>query len=184
VVLPVASIQDVALLAGTLLAAVAAAASWATVLQTTRLNRRSNQPWLRIQIIVSPATGCYGAVIVNAGEHVASGVSYVIADRATVMAAHLSHGFLQPGEAIEVLSFCAPVGSDDPVVVGFVTGRDRFSIPHDWTSDERHGIRVQRRWLRKRPVYSETIPRLATWFPDRPDPKTLTQVAPATQRKV
>ena len=182
--LPIASIQDIALLAGTLLAAVAAAASWAAVLQTTRLNRRSNQPWLRIQIIVSPATGCYGAVIVNAGDHVASGVSYVIADRATVMAAHLGHGFLQPGEAIEVLSPCAPVGDDNPAVVGFVAGRDRLGIPHDWTSDERHSERVQRRWFRKRPVYSETIPRLAAWFPDRPDSATLTRVAPATQRKV
>lgn len=182
--LPVATIQDVALLAGTLLAAGAAAASWAAVLQTTRLNHRSNQPWLHIQIIISPATGCYGAVIVNAGDHIASGVSYVIADRATVIAAHLSHGFLEPGEAIEVLSPSAPVDGDSPAVVGFVTGRDRFGIPHDWTSDERHGERVQRRWFRKRPVYSWTIPRLAEWFPDRPDPTTLTQVAPATQRKV
>jgi hypothetical protein len=166
------------------LAAVAAAASWAAVLQTTRLNRHSNQPWLRIQIIVSPVTGCYGAVIVNAGDHVASGVSYVVADHATVMAAHVSNGFVQPGEAIEVLSPCAPVDGDHPAVVGFVTGRDRFSVPHDWTSDERHGVRVRRRWFRKRPVYSETIPRLAAWFPGRPDPATLTRVAPATQRKV
>lgn len=186
--IPVSSLQDIALIAGPALAAIAATASWAAVFHAVRLTRRSNQPYLRIQCIVSPDTGCYGAVIINVGDGVASGVGYAIADRQTVIAGHIGHGFLRPGESVELLSTCMPVlEGDRHAVVGIGICRDRHGVPHDWTSGEDHGTNEARSWksgFRKRPIYSDIIPRLAKWFPDWTEPTSLTQIHVATQRKV
>jgi hypothetical protein len=87
VTLPLASLQDVALIVGPAFSAVAAFAARATVAQNNRVSRRMNQPSLRLQLIKDPTTG-YGGVIVNIGDGVASGVGFAIADKETVIAGH------------------------------------------------------------------------------------------------
>lgn len=186
--LPVASLQDVALIAGPAFSAVAAGAAWAAVAQNNRVNRRANQPSLRLQPIVDPQTGCYGGVIINTGDGVASGVGFVIADRETVIAGHAGHGFLRPGQAVQVLAGRAPATAEDRFAIrGVAICRDRFGIPNDWTSAEDHHVRYKRSWrsgFQKRPEYTEYIELLCKRFPDWTDKADLTQIPVANERPV
>lgn len=179
---------EIAQIVGPVFTAVAALAACVAVYLTLRETRLSHQPALRIQAIVSPQTGFYGATIVNAGDGVASGVNFVVADTETVIAGPVLSGFLRPGESVDVFSTQPPADPEDRhAVIGYVTGRDRFGFPHDWTTELGHAVNYQRTWrsgFRKEPVYGEIIPRLAKWFPDRPDPARLTQIHVSSQTRV
>jgi hypothetical protein len=179
------SLAEVLQLVGIGLTAAIASAAIIALLLNIRESRRLNQPLLRIQPIVSPKTGCYGAVIINAGDGVASGVAYVIADQKTLISDTVHHGFLRPGEAVEVSSSRRAVrGEDRRGVAAFAIARDRFGYVHDWTSAEEHGVNSKRSWktgFRKRPAYSAIISRLSKWFPEHPGPEALEQVAVASQ---
>lgn len=179
---------ELAQIAGPVFTAVAALAACSAVYLTLRETRLSHQPVLRIQALVSPRTGFYGATIINAGDGVASGVNFVVADSETVIAGPVLNGFLRPGESVDVFSTQTPAEpSDRQSVVGYVTGRDRFGFPHDWTTDLGHRVNYRRRWrsgFRKEPAYGEIIQRLRKWFPDHPDPKDLTQVHVSSQARV
>jgi hypothetical protein len=127
-----ASMQDVALIAGPGFSAVAAGAAWAAVAQNNRVNRRTSQPSLRLQLITDPKTGCYGGVIVIAGDGTASGAGYCIADKETVITGHIGHGFLSPGRAVQVLAGKPLAPNDEKYQMrGLAVCRDRFGIPHD-----------------------------------------------------
>jgi hypothetical protein len=182
------TVLEVAQIAGPVFTAVAALAACIAVYLTLHETRMSRQPSLRIQALVSPATGFYGATIMNAGDGVASGVNFVVADSETVIAGPVLSGFLRPGESVDVFSTQSPAVSEDRYpVVGYVTGRDRFGFPHDWTTDLGHAVNYERTWrsrFRKAPVYGEVIPRLAKWFPDRPSPKDLTQIHVSSQTRM
>ena len=160
---------EVAQIAGPVFTAVAALAACIAVYLTLRETRMSRQPSLRIQALVSPATGFYGATIMNAGDGVASGVNFVVADSETVVAGPVLSGFLRPGESVDIFSTQPPAVSGDRYpVVGYVTGRDRFGFPHDWTTDLGHAVNYERTWrsrFRKAPAYGEVIPRLAKVVP-------------------
>lgn len=78
---------------------------------------------------MDPATGFYGGVIVNTGDGVASGVGFAIADHETVIAGHAGHGFLPPGQAIQVLASRPPAATQDRFATrGIAICRDRFGI--------------------------------------------------------
>src|ERR1700733_1334470 len=187
---PTASLQDVALIAGPGFSAVPAGAAWAAGAQNNRVNKRSSQPSLRIQLISDPQTGFYGAVIVNGGDGVASGVGFAIADRETVIAGHIGHGFMAPGQAVRVLASRPAIQRDDedrPVARGIAICRDRFGIPQDWTSAEEHYERYSRKLtdgFRKRPVYTEYIELLCKRFPEWTPKDDLTQISIANQQRV
>lgn len=173
---PLASAQDVTLIVGPVFAALAAGAAWVAAIQALRVGRAADQPFLCLQVTVN-SDRRYGGVVINAGDGIARGVGYVISDGTSIIAGSLRHGFLRPGEAIQVLS-SLPRANDGPVV-GFVNCRDRFGIPHDWTSDERHETRGNRRWrsgFRRRPIYGPLVHRLRTYFPEHPEPEALVQV--------
>jgi len=181
------STLEVAQIAGTTFAGVAALAACAAVLIALREARLARQPLLRIQPIVDSSSRHYGAFVINAGDGVASGVHFVVADHATLIAGPVLHGFLRPGEGVEVLSSSPVVEADQPGVVGFVIGRDRFGFVHDWTTTEAHRVNFKRglaTGLRKHPTYSKVNPRLHQWFPDHPDPKSLVQVPIETQKRL
>jgi hypothetical protein len=182
-----ATLLEVAQVLGTVFAALAAMAACVAVFLTLRESRLSHQPHLRIQPIVSPVTGCYGAVITNAGDGVASGVHFVVADFTTLISGPVLHGFLRPGETVEILSPQPwQEAGDRRGVVGYVIGRDRFGFVHDWTTAEDHAVNYERSWrtkFRKRPNYGEIIPRLAQWFPNHPDPNGLQRVEVVSQRR-
>jgi hypothetical protein len=182
------TVLEVAQIAGPVFTALAALAACIAVYLTLRETRMSRQPSLRIQAPRSPLTGFYGATIMNAGDGVASGVNFVVADSETVIAGPVLNGFLRPGESVDVFSTRSPSGSGDRhAVVGYVTGRDRFGFPHDWTTDLEHAVNYKRTWrsrFRKVPVYGDFVPRLAKWFPDRPDPSALTQIHVFSQTRM
>jgi hypothetical protein len=181
-------LHDVALIAGPAFSAVAAGAAWAAVSQNNRVNRRSSQPSLRIQLISDPKTGFYGGVIVNAGDGVASGVGFSIADKETVISGHIGHGFLSPGQAVQVLAGKPPAATDEKFKMrGVAMCRDRFGIPHDWTSAEVHHERYKRSWrlgFRKRPEYFQYIELLCRRFPDWTPRHQLTQIPVVSQHRV
>jgi hypothetical protein len=158
------------------------------VAQNNRVNRRTNQPALRLQLVVDPDTGFYGGVIANIGDGVASGVGFAIADRQTVIVGYLGHGFLRPGQAIQVLASRAPAAAEDRFATrGIVVCRNRFGIPHDWTSAEEHHVRHKRTWrtgFRKQPEYTEFIGLLCKRFPGWTAKDDLTQIPVANQRRV
>lgn len=174
-------------IAGPVFTALAALAACLAVYLTLRETRRSHQPILRIQALVSPKTGFYGATIINAGDGVASGVNFVVADRETVIAGPVLSGFLRPGESVDVFSTQAPAATGERhPVIGYVTGRDRFGFPHDWSTDLGHTVNCRRTWrfgFRKQPVYGNIIPRLAKWFPECRDPEGLTQIHVSSQAR-
>jgi len=178
---------EVAQIAGPVFTAVAALAACSAVYLALRETRLSHQPVLRIQALVSPRTGFYGATIINAGDGVASGVNFVVADHETVIAGPVLNGFLRPGESVDVFSTQPPVGAGNRhPVIGYVTGRDRFGFPHDWSTDLGHAVNCKRNWrygFRKKPVYGNVIPRLAKWFPGCPDPEGLTQIHVSSQTR-
>jgi hypothetical protein len=184
---PDASLQDVALIAGPAFSAIAAGAAWAAVAQNNRINRRANQPALRVQLIRDPGTGFYGGVIANVGEGVASGVGFAIADRETVIAGYAGHGFLRPGQAVEVLAASPPHTGEEFPTRGVAICRDRFGIPNDWTSAGDHFQRYKRRWrsgFQKRPEYTDYIELLCNRFPEWTAKDDLTQVPVAKERRV
>lgn len=182
------TVLEVAQIAGPVFTALAALAACVAVYLTLRETRLSHQPSLRIQAIVSPQTGYDGAAIINAGDGVASGVNFVIADSQTVISGPVLAGFLRPGESVDIFSSLPPAdsGGRHPVV-GYVTGRDRFGFPHDWTTDLGHAVNYKRTWrsrFRKEPDYGEIIPRLAKWFPDRPNPESLRPIYVSSQTRL
>jgi hypothetical protein len=177
---PLASAQDVTLIVGPVFAALAAGAAWVAAIQALRVGRAADQPFLCLQVTVN-SDRCYGGVVINAGDGIARGVGFVISDGTSIIAGPLRHGFLRPGEAIQVLS-SLPRTTNGPVV-GFVNCRDRFGMPHDWTSDEQHetrGRRSLRSGFRRCPIYGPLVHRLRTYFPENPAPDALVQV-PVTE---
>ncbi|HEU4905545.1 MAG TPA: hypothetical protein VFT19_05455 [Solirubrobacterales bacterium] len=182
------TLLEVGQIVGPVFTAVAALAACTAVYLTLRESRLSHQPVLRIQAIVSPQTGFYGATIINAGDGVASGVNFAVADSETVIAGPVLNGFLRPGESVDVFAAQPPTDpSDRQAVVGYVTGRDRFGFPHDWTTDLGHCVNYKRRWrsgFRKEPAYGEIISRLRGWFPDHPGPEKLTQIPVSSQTRL
>jgi hypothetical protein len=167
----------VTLIVGPVFAALAAGAAWVAAIQALRVGRAADQPFLCLQITVN-ADRRYGGVVINAGDGIARGVGYVISDGTSIIAGPLGHGFLRPGEAIQVLSSLPR--ATDGLVVGFVNCRDRFGMPHDWTSDEQHERRSWRGRFRRRPKYGPLVHRLRTYFPEHPEPDALVQV-PVTE---
>lgn len=182
------TLLEVGQVVGPVFTAVAALAACAAVYLTMREGRLSHQPVLHIQAIVSPQTGFYGATIINAGDGVASGVNFAVADPETVIAGPVLSGFLRPGESVDVFAAQPPTDSSDrQSIVGYVTGRDRFGFPHDWTTNLGHGVNYKRTWrsgFRKVPEYGQIIQRLGRWFPDHPDPNNLTQIHVSSQTRL
>ena len=178
---------EVGQIVGPVFTAVAALAACLAVYLTLRETRLSHQPTLRIQPLVSPTTGFYGATIINAGDGVASGVNFVVTDRETVIAGPVLSGFLRPGESVDIFSTQAPAATGERhPVIGYVTGRDRFGFPHDWSTGLGHCVNFRRTWrsgFRREPVYGNIIPRLAKWFPECLNPESLTQIHVSSQTR-
>jgi hypothetical protein len=161
VVQDVSTWQEIALVASPALAAIAAAASWASVLQARKLRKEQDAPWLQIQLTYSPE-GRIGAVVTNAGAGVAGGVQIVLHHGNPFAAGPIGHGFMFPGD-IRVIE--TEVLLEDPSVNtrAIVSCRDRASIPQAWTADERH--QVSTTW-RGKPVYRSIIGIFQTLYPD------------------
>lgn len=144
--------QEIALVVGPIAAAIAALASWASVLQARRLARESHSPHLQIQKVVDTQSGTIGAVITNAGGGVARGVGAFLTHPPFFAHGAIGHGFLFPGETRQIFT---PIPVTDAETDVLVFCRDRDSFPHYWNANEEH--RVFKTW-RGRPKYRRDIP--------------------------
>jgi hypothetical protein len=162
--------QAIALILAPVAAAVAAAASWASV----REARKASRPLLNVQIVNRVDTRTRGLFIVNAGGGMARSVLFVIADDAHFVGDYAQHGFLPPGGMAEVVTDIPPTGNG-AVAFALCRGADGFS--QVWTHDERHYTAKQRRtWgtrFRALPMYRDLEDTYDQVFPDAADPATL-----------
>ena len=162
--------QQIAIVAAPAFAALAALASWASIIQTRRLAREENSPQLQIQKVVSPE-GCVGAVITNAGGGAARGAGFWLCCPPYYAQSPLGHGFLFPGETRQV--WTTIVVTDPPARIDVLAlCRDRRSFAHYWNADERH--RVLKNW-RGRPKYSGDVPTIFHKFHPDVDLNVLTE---------
>jgi hypothetical protein len=144
--------QDIALIVGPIAAAIAALASWASVLQARRFAREASSPHLQIQMVVDSNSNTIGAVISNAGGGAARGVGVYLTHPPYYVHGAVGHGFLFPGETREVWTQI-PATEAETDVLAFC--RDKDSIPHYWNAKEEH--RSFTDW-RGRPRYRRDIP--------------------------
>jgi hypothetical protein len=140
--------QEVALVASPALAAIAAGASWVSVLQTRRLRREDDQPGLQLQLMSFP-DGTIGAAVSNAGPAAARGVQVYLTHGAFFAVGSIGHGFLFPGET-RIVRTPIPIIDPDAQTYGVISCRDKHSIPHAWNSHEIH--RSSKTW-RGKPRY-------------------------------
>jgi hypothetical protein len=171
------TLETIALIASPAFAAIAAGASWASVVQARRLARESSLPVLQMQPIVDPRDEHRGAVIHNAGSGSARGVGFVLVDGNHVAIGNVRHGFLRPGEVVHVHM---DIEATRDGAVGMVVCRHHQSYGHAWTHDERH--KVYRTWLLRRPRYPGTQEMFRDLFPDSADPFELTPAGFAMTR--
>jgi hypothetical protein len=156
--------QEVVLVAGPAIAAIAAMASWATVWQARRLARESRAPLLMIQKIVDPQTQTMTAIVTNAGGGAARGAGVLLSHPPYRAEGNLGHGFIYPGQARRVWTNIPATEVDTDVMA---VCRDGEGFPHYWTADEEH--KVFKTWFRRRPhprgdvtvVFSEFYPQIA-----------------------
>lgn len=99
-------IGDTAQLTATIFAALAAAASWASVIQTRRFQRESIEPELHAQPVVigavgRPQTELHFAIL-NAGPGLAKGVGYLFVAGDKYVLGFGASGFLRAGEEFRV----------------------------------------------------------------------------------
>lgn len=162
--------QEIALVAGPAIAALAAFASWASVWQARKLAHEASTPHLQVQKIVT-MHGFIGAVVTNAGGGAARGAGIYIAHPPYFAQGALGHGFLFPGETRTALT-------DIPVTEvetdALVLCRDKNSVPHYWNANEQH--RAYTGW-RGRPKYRKDIPKVFREFHPAVDTSVLTEVA-------
>lgn len=162
--------QEVALVVGPISAAIAALASWASVLQASRLARESNSPHLQIQKIVDPQTETIGAVITNAGGGAGRGVGIFLTHPPYYVHGAIGHGFLFPGETRQVLT---PIPATEVETDVLVFCRDNASIPHYWNANEDH--RTLKTW-RGKPKHRRDIPEVFREFHPPVNTADLTRV--------
>jgi hypothetical protein len=162
--------QEVALVAGPIAAAIAALASWASVLQVRRLARESNAPHLQIQKVVDSPSGTIGVIVTNAGGGAARGAGIFLTHPPFFIRGAIGHGFLYPGETRQVLT---RIPATEAETDALVFCRDKDSLPHYWNANEEH--RVFTTW-RGRPKYRRDIPAAFREFHPVVDPDEMTQV--------
>lgn len=154
--------QEIALVASPALAAIAAGASWASVLQTRRLRREDQEPGLQAQMMRFP-DGTLGAAVTNAGPGVARGVQIYLVHRGLLATGPIGHGFMFPGDTRIVRTPIPEVPEADARMI--VSCRDRGRMPHAWDGHEHH--RVAKTW-RKKPRYQALQAIFEGFYPDIP----------------
>jgi len=145
--------QEIALVAGPVIAAIAAIASWASVWQARKLGRESTAPLLMIQKIINPSDRTIGAIVTNAGGGAARGAGVYLAHPPYGVEGALGHGFLYPGETRHVWTTIPATDVETDVMV---LCRDRDGFPHYWNANEEH--RVFKTRLRRGPRYRKDSP--------------------------
>jgi hypothetical protein len=145
--------QEVALIAGPAIAAVAACASWASVWQARKLARDSRSPLLMIQKVVERSTQTVGAVVTNAGGGAARGIGIFLSHPPFWVQGAVLHGFLYPGQS-RYIKTDIPLNEEEETDV-MVVCRDAESFAHFWTADEKH--RVFKTRFRRRPRYRRDL---------------------------
>jgi hypothetical protein len=163
--------QEVVLVAGPAIAALAALASWASVWQSRKLARESSAPLLMAQKIVNASDNTIGAVVTNAGGGAARGAGIYISYPPYVVQGALGHGFLYPGEKRQVLTNI-PAGDGVETDI-LLLCRDKNSFGHFWSANEDH--RVYKTRFRRRPRYRPDIYNVFREFHPAIDLRTLTE---------
>ncbi len=129
--------QDIALVVGPVAAAIAALASWASVLQSKRAAKEASRPLLQVQKIIDSRTNTVGAVITNAGTGAARGTGIFLTYPPFYVTGALGHGFLFPGDTVHVTT-AIPFSSTQIETDVVVLCRDKDSVPHYWNAMEKH----------------------------------------------
>jgi hypothetical protein len=168
--------QEVALVAGPAIAAIAAIASWASVWQSRKLARESSTPHLQAQKIVNAADDTIGAVVTNAGGGAARGAGIYLSHPPFYVQGPIGHGFLFPGETRYVHT---PIPVSDVETDVLVLCRDKSSVPHFWNASEEH--RAYTDW-RGRPKYQRDIPAVFREFHPGVDLNALTETEMAVTK--
>jgi hypothetical protein len=142
--------------AGTFIAATAALASWAAVVQSRRLIRDSRLASLHIEVsrvVGSGAVNGTAAItILNAGNALATRVGFVVASGEAVAQASLPGGFLRPGDSA---SFGTDMRlSDDFQAVVYTRSPDGDEYVWD-----HHGERRQLKPKSRLPTFEEILGR-------------------------
>jgi hypothetical protein len=162
--------QEVVLVAGPAIAAIAAIASWASVWQARRLARDAGMPHLMVQKIKDANDGTVGSIITNAGGGPARGAGVWISHPPFCVKHSLGHGFLYPGEVRRVWTNIPMQDSVETDVMAMC--RDRDSFAHYWTAAEKH--RVIKTRFRRRPKHGTDPAKLFAEFHPGVDLNALT----------
>jgi hypothetical protein len=144
--------QQIALVAGPAAAAIAALASWASVLQARRISREAARPELVIQKVVDTETQTIGAIVTNTGSAPARGAGLYLSFPPYKVNGPLGHGFMFPGDTRRVWTQIPAVGNVETDVL--VLCRDNRSVPHYWNAAEKH---VESKDWRRRPRYRKDL---------------------------
>lgn len=138
--------------AGPAIAAIAAVASWAAVVQARRLAREEKSPLLMVQKIITDKT--IGVVLTNAGGGAARGVSVLLSYPPYGFEESIGTGFLFPGQTRVLRSNIRVEGEGiETDVMAFC--RDRDGFPHFWNAEEKHKVFKTR--FRRRPEYGHAL---------------------------
>lgn len=147
-------------LVATLIAAAAAVASWASVVQSRRLLRESRLPALHIEVSrvvgAGAVDGTMAVTILNAGAGLATRVGFIVVAPAQFAQTSLPGGFLPPGESA---SFGSNMRIDDEFQAT-VYARSQDGVQYVWNH---HGERRRLKPKGPLPTFEEI---LGCFYPD------------------
>jgi hypothetical protein len=155
-------------------AAVAALASWASVAQSSRWQKRERQPELSIDLSQNLDTNQIQIRVTNTGGGIAKGVNFWALEGSMICAGGLPpHATLAPGAGVTLSTSLIPVkGSRNVRAVVMCRGGDYM---HAWTA-----AGIHRKWPlrtlgfdRKAPSFNDQVREL---YPDVGDPAAYTLV--------
>ena len=148
------------------LAAVAAVASWASVLQTRRERRQAATPDLNVQVLVTGNPGYMEVWVDNAGSVGATGTNFMLVHQDQVDYGVVGTGFVSPGQTegpirTQVVAASSIGGKDFQC---FVTCRDRSGILHAFSpliynsTSYKPGLLRGPEYPRKQEILSDLFP--------------------------
>ncbi|WP_028065130.1 hypothetical protein [Solirubrobacter soli] len=162
-------VQAIAGSASAFLAAVAAAAAWATTRQGRHTIEAADRPLLEPQVLADPLSGMLGLSVINTGRGVARGARYVLHGGGLFAEGVLADGFIVPHQRVSVGSLVGPVDTsatrgDLPDLAAIVSYRDAEGFAHYRT--HAGAAYTPKTLIRRRPKFPEVGRVWRKLFPD------------------
>lgn len=159
------SATEAAAVLSTGLAALAAGASWRSVVLSQRVWRASVEPDLHLQVILDVANNRTTIVVYNAGGGIAKGAAFMLVGGASRSSGYLRDGFVRPGDKLLVTSEVPATADDETECVVLYRTADESS----WVVTRRG---AEKRRLRKggKGLVATGEEIWATVYPEKPYP--------------